>query len=160
MSIPCWLSLARPAAVRVSHPVTQVPGIQGGSKTRTGSFFLPCTSLFSLPGFFCARVPSLCLMRLDYPGTRQVGSHKNAPRPWLLPILPAPHFFFASCSNELSPPELAPLVSLVASSPSRRSCRRFLDLWLNRARGIPTEALLKFRAEARLRCRHFCSRVQ
>ena len=52
------------------------------------------------------------------------------------------------------------LVLLVASSPSLRSCRRFLDLWLNRARGIPTEALLKFRGEALLRCFHFCSRVQ
>ena len=52
------------------------------------------------------------------------------------------------------------LVLLVASSPSLRSCRRFLDLWLNRARGIPTEALPKFRGEALLRCHHFCSRVQ
>ena len=52
------------------------------------------------------------------------------------------------------------LVLLVAFSPSLRSCRRFLDLWLNRARGIPTEALPKFRGEALLCCRHFCSRVQ
>ena len=90
----------------------------------------------------------------------------SRPRPWSSwSLLRRHHFdpavvFSIYCRPLARAQPSTTLVLLVASSPSLRSCRRFPDLWLNRARGIPTEALLKFRGEALLRCFHFCSRVQ